>query len=55
MSQAHPLGEEPPAKKLRVVQDRKPEIYLLQNQLREKRSALRKMEEVEEEKEHNVF
>ena len=59
MSQAHPLGEKPPTKKQRVVKeriDRKPElqseINFLQEQLREKRAALRKIEEFEEEKEY---
>jgi len=44
MSQAHPLGEETPVKKSKVVQDRKPEIASLQDQFREKSSALRRNE-----------
>ena len=44
MSQAHPLGAETPVKKSRVAKAPKPEIASLQDQLREKQSALRRNE-----------
>jgi hypothetical protein len=44
MSQAHPLGAETPVKKSRVAKAPKPEIASLQDQFREKWSAMRRKE-----------